>query len=53
MWEFFEDLNYYCMWAVRKVGDKDFNSRQLFHVQTKDEAIALSGTLNEYELRGN
>jgi len=50
MWEFFEDECYYSLWAVRKMGDENFNSQQLFHVQTREEAIALSATLNSYEL---
>lgn len=50
MWEFFCDGSYYGLWAVRKVGDKDFNSQQLFHVQSKEEAISLSATLNNLEI---
>ncbi len=52
MWEFFCDESYFGLWAVRKVGDRDFNSQQLFHVQSKEEAMALSATLNGYELAG-
>lgn len=50
MWTFFLDESYFGLWAVRRANDKDFNSQELFHVQTKEEAIALSATLNGYEL---
>ena len=46
MWEFFEDVAYYHLWAVRRTGD----SQELFHVQSREEAIALSATLNGYAL---
>ncbi len=38
-WEYFIDAAYYDMWAVRPVGDRDFNSPRLFHFTSKDEAI--------------
>lgn len=50
MWTFFCDESYYGLWAVRRAGDKDFNSQELFHVQSREEAIALSSILNGYEL---
>jgi hypothetical protein len=50
MWTFFNNESYYGLWAVRRAGDKDFNSQELFHVQSKEEAIALCATLNGYEL---
>lgn len=40
-WELFCDPGYYDMWAVRPVGDKDFNSPQLFHFATSAEAEAF------------
>ena len=45
-WEMFCDESYYDMWAVRPVGDKDFNSPRLFHVSTREDAIKLVGLLN-------
>lgn len=45
IWEVFCDESYYGMWAVRRVGDRDFNSSQLFHVTSKDEAEALRAAL--------
>lgn len=38
-WEYFIDVAYYDMWAVRPVGDRDFNSPRLFHFTNKDEAV--------------
>jgi hypothetical protein len=51
MWEFFEDVSYFGLWAVRRVGDVDFKSQTLFHVQTREEALALSALLNNYVLK--
>ena len=34
----FEDQRFYGMWAVRPVGDHDFNSPRLFHFVFEDEA---------------
>lgn len=28
-WEYYLDIGYYDMWAVRPIGDKDFNSQKL------------------------
>lgn len=42
----FYDESYFSMWAVRPVGDKDFNSPRLFHVSTREDAIKLVGLLN-------
>jgi hypothetical protein len=50
MWEFFCDKSYYDLWAVRKTGDMDVNSKELFHVQSREEAIALCATLNGYAM---
>lgn len=49
MYEFYRDIG---MWAVRKVGGTNFNSQELFHVQTREEAMALSALLNSYVLSG-
>lgn len=37
-WELFMDESNYDMWAVRPVGDKDFNSPRLFHFIEKQDA---------------
>lgn len=50
IWEFYEDKGYFHMWAVKRVEDTDFNSQELFHVATREEAIALSALLNGYEM---
>lgn len=50
MWEIFCDESYYGLWAVRQVGDKDFNSQELFHVMSKNEAEALANILNDYSI---
>lgn len=41
-WEVFCDLGYYDMWAVRPVGDRDFDSPQLFHFATQPDANAFA-----------
>ena len=37
-WEVFLDVSNYCMWGVRPVGDKDFNSPRLFDFVDKEDA---------------
>lgn len=37
-WELFSDSSYYDMFAVRPVGDKDFDSPRLFHFGNMDDA---------------
>ena len=37
-WEIFLDDSYFGFWAVRPVGDKDFNSLRLFHFKDKKDA---------------
>ncbi len=37
-WEMFVDVCFYEYWAVRPVGDKDFNSPRLFHFSEKEDA---------------
>jgi len=34
-WEVFLDRSYYDMWAVRPVGDKEFDSPRLFHFDSE------------------
>lgn len=48
-WEAFCDIGYYDMWAVRPIGDESFNSQELFHVPSKEEAKTLSEYLNAME----
>ncbi len=50
MWEYMYDKAYFGMWAVRRETDLDENSKELFHVSTKEEAIALCSLLNGKEL---
>jgi hypothetical protein len=38
-WEVFMDEDYYHMWAVRPMGDKDFNSPRLFHFALEENAL--------------
>lgn len=49
VWEYFMDESYYNLYAVRKIGDKDFNSEVLFHVCGKMEAQHLCAYLNRLE----
>lgn len=37
-WELFMDSSFYDMFAVRQVGDKDFNSPRLFHFDKLEDA---------------
>ena len=37
-WEIFNDASCYNLWAVRPIGDKDFNSQRLFHFAKEEEA---------------
>lgn len=39
--EMYLDYAYYDLWAVRRVGDKDFNSPALFHLVKKEDAEKL------------
>lgn len=45
-WECFCDESYYDMWAVRPKGDRSFQSQQLFHLPSKEEAEALRDILS-------
>ncbi len=49
-WETFHDVSYYDLWAVRPIGDKDFNSPRLFHLNLKNEAEKLQEYLNSLEI---
>jgi hypothetical protein len=46
-WEMFLDSSYYDMWAVRPVGDKDFNSPRLFHFILKEDAEQFKALLEK------
>lgn len=46
-WEVFQDESFYDMWAVRPVGDTDFNSPRLFHCLSKEHAEILKNTLDK------
>lgn len=46
-WEMFNDQSYYDMWAVRPIGDKDFNSPRLFHFDLEIEAIKFMDLLSK------
>ena len=46
-WEVFMDYSFYEMWAVRPVGDKDFNSPRLFHYVLKEDADKLKELLDK------
>ena len=45
-WECFQDESYYLMWAVREVGDYDFQSPRLFHFVEKADAELFLSLLN-------
>lgn len=46
-WEVFMDFNFFEMWGVRPVGDKDYNSPRLFHFVFREDADALQVLLNK------
>lgn len=46
-WEIYSDPSYYDMWAVREVGDRDFNSPRLFHFITYEEAKQFKALLEK------
>jgi len=46
-WEMFCDDSYYHLWAVRRIGDKDFNSPQLFHFSLKEDAEQMKALLEK------
>jgi hypothetical protein len=37
-WEVFQDKTYFDFWAVRPIGDKNFNSPRLFHFANEEDA---------------
>jgi len=47
LWEYFPDPSYYGMWAVRPVGDKDFNSPWLFHFIIERDAAECCKVLSK------
>lgn len=46
-WEVFCDKSFYEMWAVRPVGDRDFNSPRLFHFIKQADAEQFKFLLDE------
>lgn len=46
-WEIFIDESFFDMWAVRPIGDKDFNSPRLFHYVFKEDAEKLKELLEK------
>jgi hypothetical protein len=40
-WEMFSDDDFFYMWVVKPVNDKDFNSPRLFHFDLKEDAEAF------------
>jgi hypothetical protein len=46
-WEVFKDDSFYGMWAVRPVGDHDFNSPRLFHLPDKAAAEEFRALLDK------
>jgi len=53
-WEIFLDGSYYDMWAVRPIGDADFNSKHLHHFKNKEDAENFKESVeNPFELNDN
>lgn len=50
-WEIFVDKSYYDLWAVRPVGEKNFNSGLTFHVLLKEEAQRLKEYLESNSIK--
>ena len=48
-WEIFYDESYYGLWAVRPIGDHDFNSPRCFHLANEDLANELKNLLDKTE----
>lgn len=46
-WETFCDESYYHMWRLRRIGQRGFDDG--FHINNRDEAIALCDMLNNME----
>lgn len=46
-WEMYLDMSYYDMWAVRRIGDTDFNSPALFHLGSREDAEKLMKLLEK------
>jgi hypothetical protein len=46
-WEVFLDDNFFDMWAVRPIGDKNLNSPRLFHYVYKEDAEKLKELLDK------
>lgn len=48
-WEMYCDESYYGLWAVRPIGDRDFNSTNLFHLHSEAQAFMLKQKLESLE----
>ena len=46
-WEVFQDELFYSMWAVRPIGDHDFDSPRLFHLPDKSAAEEFKAMLDK------
>lgn len=46
-WHFYLDRSYYDMWAVAPVDNKNFLSKDLFHLASREEAERLCALLNK------
>ena len=46
-WEYFQDPNYYMLWAIRPKGKERFEDA--IHVRTHDEAKLVADRFNELE----
>ena len=46
-WEVFLDDNFFFMWGVRPITDKNFNSPRLFHYVLKEDADKLKELLDK------
>ena len=49
-WEYFKDEAYFGMYAVRPVGDGDFESPRLFHLVQEGDASNLVYILNKADM---
>lgn len=47
-WEYFQDVSYYDLWAVRPVGERKFGAS--FHLNNKEEAEFLAQLLTTHNV---
>ena len=45
-WEIFNDSGFFGMWAVRPVGDRDFDSPRCFHFVYEADAVEFKRLLD-------